>query len=463
MILRIAKHEARLLWRDRSLMLVVVLFGLMCVYAIGRGSAWVHERRAELAPLPDSGRQSLHNLRERLANDDEGVPNPSAAHVAGGVSQTLIAPPGPLAEFSIGRADVAPDRTEVSLMRSAHALDDAPTDLANPTHLLLGVFDLAFVLIYLYPLVILAVSFDLLAGERDQGTLALVRSQPVALWKFLAAKIVCRFALLIGLLVFIFVVSLIKTGDGSRSLMWLILSITYGAFWFSLALAVNASDRSAAWNAVFLIGVWVLLVLVAPGVIPTLAAAIDPTPSRVELVTAERSAKPDLQKDGAERLDQFYRDHPELLPAEAKRVQVVRAARILVLQREQHAKLQPLADRFDEQLRRQQAFIARWRYLSPALLMREVFADVAGTGSERMREVRRQFRVFREEWESFFAPHVFRQHPMAVADYDAMPSFEFDEEGDDIVAKRVGWALLGIWVPTLVLAAMAMLRLRRVG
>jgi ABC-2 type transport system permease protein len=48
-------------------------------------------------------------------------------------------------------------------------LPERPVD--NPLKWLLGRFDLGFVVVYLYPLVILALSFNLLAAERESGSL----------------------------------------------------------------------------------------------------------------------------------------------------------------------------------------------------------------------------------------------------------------------------------------------------
>ena len=65
-------------------------------------------------------------------------------------------------------------------------------ELENPQRLLSGRLDLAFVLIYLYPLLILAISYNLLSAEQEQGTLALLLSQPVSLRTVILAKVAVR-------------------------------------------------------------------------------------------------------------------------------------------------------------------------------------------------------------------------------------------------------------------------------
>jgi ABC-2 type transport system permease protein len=55
-----------------------------------------------------------------------------------------------------------------------------------------GQFDAAFVVLFLYPLLICAVSFDLTATERDRGTLRMVLAQPVTLGDVVAGKMIVR-------------------------------------------------------------------------------------------------------------------------------------------------------------------------------------------------------------------------------------------------------------------------------
>ena len=64
-----------------------------------------------------------------------------------------------------------------------------------------GRFDLAFVLIYLYPLLILALTYNLLSAEKEQGTLALALSQPVSLRTLVSARWRCAAVVLLGVVV----------------------------------------------------------------------------------------------------------------------------------------------------------------------------------------------------------------------------------------------------------------------
>ena len=51
-------------------------------------------------------------------------------------------------------------------------------EVESPLNLMVGRFDLTFVVIYLLPLLVLALSFNVLSEEREQGTLALTCCSP---------------------------------------------------------------------------------------------------------------------------------------------------------------------------------------------------------------------------------------------------------------------------------------------
>ncbi|NIP70531.1 MAG: ABC transporter permease subunit, partial [Planctomycetales bacterium] len=55
-----------------------------------------------------------------------------------------------------------------------------------------GSFDVAFVLIFVLPIFIVALTFDLLSKEKEQGTLALVLAHGVSVQTYVAAKVTAR-------------------------------------------------------------------------------------------------------------------------------------------------------------------------------------------------------------------------------------------------------------------------------
>ena len=106
---------------------------------------------------------------------------------------------------------------------------------------------MAFVLIFVLPIFIVALTFDLLSKEKEQGTLALVLAHGVSVQTYVAAKVTARALLITALILVANLAAFITIGadltDGRTLLeaaLWIIVSVVYGLFWFALALLINS-------------------------------------------------------------------------------------------------------------------------------------------------------------------------------------------------------------------------------
>ena len=80
-----------------------------------------------------------------------------------------------ISALSIGQRDVNPSIQNVTIRNLEAQKYD--TDLNNPSNLLSGNLDLGFVIIYLFPLIIIAFTFNLFSEEKETGTWSLVAIQ----------------------------------------------------------------------------------------------------------------------------------------------------------------------------------------------------------------------------------------------------------------------------------------------
>jgi ABC-2 type transport system permease protein len=262
MLKRVMRHEWRSLVADHTLRVVVPLFALVIGYGVYNGAAWVRFQRATLdAARQEEGARYAKAKAEVAAIEQGGKPaspfaNPRLASVAAGRTGPRYAalPPAPLAALSVGQSDLYPYYFKVSSQsKQTFAAND---EIENPSNLLAGRFDLAFVIIYLYPLLILALSYNLISAEREQGTLQLMMSQPVSLRSFVAGKVWLRASVVLALAVGFSLAGFLLSGaslgaEGAlvRLLLWVAVVAGYGAFWFALAVAVNARRRLARLRA----------------------------------------------------------------------------------------------------------------------------------------------------------------------------------------------------------------------
>jgi ABC-2 type transport system permease protein len=472
MLGRILRHEWRALSADATLWAVIAIFAAAIGYGVWNGTRWVSFQKSALVAATAEEDERYERLRTQVASLSapgakiSPFADPrSPANVGGRLGpRYAMLPPGPLAPLAIGQSDLLPYYFKVSTEARENII--AATEIENPNRLLSGRFDLAFVIIFLYPLLILALSYNMLSSEQEQGTLSLTLSQPVSLRTIVSGKVALRALVLLVLLVGFSAVALLVTGAdlstpgaGLRLALWLAIVGAYGAFWFALSIAIAALGRNSTTNATILASVWLVLVVMTPSLFNLAAATLYPVPSRVEMVQAMRAAQDEANKNGSKVLARFYEDHPELATGDATQAMndfnVVRVA----VNDDVERRVRPVISRYEEQVASQQRVLDSLRFLSPAILMQGALNDIAGTGSARHADFLAQVDAYHRQWREYFVPKIFAK--AQIANFDAIPRFDYREESSNVVAARVMAALMGLLLPAAAMAVVGLRRLRR--
>ena len=175
MVWFLAGHEWRVLKATAIVRLVIAVFAIALAVASGLGVARAAAERATIARFA----ASVPHFQPATGITGDGA-NPTArADVAANERGYLaLLPPAPLSALAIGQGDVYPNYIKVTA-RSLDALVSGD-QIEHPLAVASGQFDAAFVVLFLYPLLIFAVSYDLTATERDRvtGCASTMRSVP---------------------------------------------------------------------------------------------------------------------------------------------------------------------------------------------------------------------------------------------------------------------------------------------
>lgn len=465
-------HEWRLLRADRMLRVVALLFAALLVTALVNGVSWTRFQSTTLTELraADAARfagyvDELSKLAPDAPSAGPFAPDPRNPMTVGSRGGTLAAlDPAPLSVLAVGQSDLLPYYLKVNTGGRQGILKG--DEIENPGNLLTGRFDLAFVIVVLFPLVILALSYNMLSGEREDGTLALVLSQPVHLRTLVLAKIGVR-ALVVLATAFVLIgagllaakVNLGAPGVLASTFWWFAIVAAYAAFWFGVALAVNSIVRGSAAAAVASVSVWLVLVVLAPVLVNFVAQTRYPTPSRVAFVSMVRSVTNEANAVSDKLMSKYLVDHPELAGAGVDMKDFW--TRSLTVQDTIEKVLAPHYADFESQLAEQQAVITGARVLTPALLVQTALEDLAGTGLPRWQAFRAQTLAFHKQWQDFFISRQIRQQKLTAPDVMGVPVFALRDESAAAVQGRLLTALLWLLLPAAVLWGVGLVRLRR--
>jgi ABC-2 type transport system permease protein len=203
------------------------------------------------------------------------------------------------------------------------------------------------------------------------------------------------------------------------------------------------------------------MVLVIPSLLSSVAALIYPMPPRAELIIADRDAEPNLARDGGRALANFRQANPELQPA-APTIELSDSRRqILAIFLENNRAFEAVAQRYDDQLARQQRLLDRLTLISPPIVIHEALNDLAGTGGARFRRFRAESWRWVIAQRAFFTPKIMRGEKLTTEDYDTLPHFSFQDESGVVVARRALIGLIGLLAPSVIIGVIALRALRR--
>jgi ABC-2 type transport system permease protein len=453
MVKHTIKYEWLNLLRDKWVVILLILFLGITAFAVRNGAEKVADRMVGI----NKEKEKLAKQDQKLIADIDSLNNlqipaleswrdpRSLSAIAWNGSRVASMEPQPLALISTGQSDLFSHSVKPKINNEAYTLGFS--ELSNPVQLLFGSFDLAFVCIYLLPLLVLAFSYNILSSEKESGVLRLTMAQPISLYQWLLGKLLLRFFILTAIVsssilfsISIFGISIIENADAISKLLVLVIAYTF--FWFMVSFIVNLVGKSSGSNAVSLIAVWVVLVLLIPSIISQTANSFYPVPSRTIMIHEYREAKAMAEKKADEILKSYYRDHPELAPKDTTEENQYSwwlgnfAAADVINQ-----STKPILDNYNQALQQQQAWGNRLSFLSPAILVQDGLNDLAGTSPAHYTDFRNQVIKFSDQWHAYFSTRMFKNERMQSADFATLPQFSYTTES---VNNRYTADLFGI-------------------
>lgn len=388
-------------------------------------------------------------------------PTDVAGYMRYGLVAFAVKPPSPLGAIAVGQSKVLPFylRTELDYI----AAPDTAFDFVNPRILSLGEFDLAFVLVYLLPLALIALGASRLSAERDSGALRLLAAQRQSTRYLIMLKFGALVTLSIPLVVLATGLALALAGTPlwSGAAVKLLPTITlavaaYTVFWAALT-AVVAGRMGVVASNVLLISIWMAFTFFIPAANALVLEVLHPAPSRFQYLDdlrRESNLSP-TQRDAIFKA--YLAATPAYAPAAGRIEKIPYATQQIAIQLELERRLLPstsvLASVGADAGR--SADLLRW--LSPALVLDAVLQTAAGTDAVRHEAFLLRTRAYTDELRAFFWPRALKEaaYPSTpceqcagrfnFTDHDKIPRFVADSPLDGI-AMRTAYGALYLWL-----------------
>jgi len=444
------RHELKTLSRNRVLLSLSTLIIFILVSALWIGSSMLHKQQETIVKIDHTEKESADSLKTRIrcvqANgmvypgfiwDDPTFAYNTARNEG---PKYAVKKPFALQALNIGQSDVQPFYYKVYINKKQYLTFES--EIENSFLQFVGNFDFAFVVIYLFPLLIIVFSYNVLSAEKEQGTWVLLKTSNQSIAQMMICRIGIRY-LLFTVFFWLIVTPVLAALIGTDFLftsnwLWVVAEVSlYFAFWFAVALLVNSFSMNSNVNAMVLIFIWLFTGIIIPNLLQIGLSSAYPIPSRIDMLTAERNAiNKYFEKDGQDLTKDVFSSPRAMI----RQASIVTPGMVygygVIVYKSQEIKDQATSvaeERLYGQIRKQQEAIRRWQLLSPALMMQEELSALSGTHWYQFNQFSKDTDIFRKRTQEFYYPKMAYENAyrtFTVADADAIPQFKAKDYHD---------------------------------
>lgn len=273
---KIFTYEFKHFSRSRSKVFCTLLFVFACIYAIYNGFDLQNKQQITLAGIERERQESMEKVSGWFDQGKKGPEDQAWVDVTTPywslrqMSSYTVKQPSPLMPLGIGQAEQYGFYKEVTFWSSTHD-NDMVEELANPERLVNGNVDFSFMVIYLLPVLMIILTYNVGGLEVDNRFELLIAIQSGSIRKWLVTRFAFYVALSLGTVCFLMVV--VGVANGGEEPVWsdlgalLLLAALHVLFFAALFLAILLNRSGTSTTAFAMIGVWLLLCVIVPGTV----------------------------------------------------------------------------------------------------------------------------------------------------------------------------------------------------
>jgi ABC-2 type transport system permease protein len=301
-------YEGKHFLRSPFKVVALLLFILAGVYGLHNGASLYDKQTSEIEKL---AKQADEEIQRTLAHYDKGETGSSETpwiDITTAYGAIISTPtysfkrPSPAIVYSIGQTEQFGFYKKVEFWSNPYDAD-LSEEIANPERIQSGTLDFSFVILFLLPLLLLVLMYNIKSTEEEEGFLSLIYVQTGAKdWWLLMRTSFYAFMMitvLLGLMIYGAMLTNVFNETEVFSSIFLYL-IAYLLMWFLVYLLILKYGKSTVSNTLQMVGVWLLFAFIIPATVLQWVSIKKPTNLLTEFL--------DFKRDG---LDEIYEDTNE--------------------------------------------------------------------------------------------------------------------------------------------------------
>lgn len=430
----VCQFEIRQFKRSRVAIVLFLLLLLTGLYSLRCGVDVINRQLRALEILSNQQQQRLEELHARFT-DTTVVAGVKLSDQAG-IPQVIefrrppvaTNPPHRLAVLSIGQRDLLPFFDIVNTKYDV--LTPPQAEFVNAEVLAAGNFDFSYFIIYLLPLLIIAVTYNCYSKEVTLHTLKLLILQGGSIARMVRIMFVIRFMVIWLIAVALSFAGYLMSGSNAAGsftdLGWWIYTLTLLLLcWFAACYLVVKLQKSSRQNLIILLSGWLTVTIILPGIINSIAGLIAPAPLRSELASRQRECKEATWELPIPALmDSFYQYHPELL-SERKTTDTAAYGnrRFIAYYDLLGRRMDVISEDYRQEVARHLQIARSACWFNPVMQSQYLLNDIAASGLKQYAQYEEQVKGFRWRWLRFMNSYLFYDKKLREKDLDQLPAF----------------------------------------
>ncbi|PQJ77974.1 hypothetical protein [Polaribacter porphyrae] len=286
--------------------IAVLLFVVAGVYGLHNGFHLYKEQTKEIEKVKQ---KALKEKETTLAYFNEGKKGPKAKPWVN-VSMPFWAiwhtptpkfkTPEPTLVYSVGQAEQYGFYKNVTVWSSVYDADMAE-EIANPERLQIGTLDFSFVVLYLLPLLLLILLYNIKGLENEQGFLSLIYVQTGSKnwWLFTRVSFYALLSIVLILGLMLYGAILTNVFQTASSEFWSIFTwfLEYLFIWFIIYFFILKLSKSTIATTLQMLGFWVVFAFIVPAAVHQYVSIKKPNNLMVAYLDLQRDGYADILKE----------------------------------------------------------------------------------------------------------------------------------------------------------------------
>ncbi len=345
-----------------------------------------------------------------------------------------------LAALNIGLRDLKPSVQGVTIRNLEEQKNNS--DFFNPANAAVGNFDFSFVLVFLFPLVIIAFCYNIISEDQEKGTWKLLSVQSQNLRKLIDAKILIRLMAVSSVYLLLLIVALIyiKIPVDSAFIIFAFSGLLYLVFWFALCRWIIGFQKTSSWNALALVIFWVGMNFMVPMTGNMLIQKLIPVKEGLQAQIEQREGYHNKWDEAkVPTMQKFHKIYPQFRQYNIAEKSSFSYTWYYAMQHMADVESEQSAKQYHKKMLYRNNAAVYLGYILPNIQTQLVQSKAAKTGMDNQLNYAEGLKKFHEKQRLYFYPSIFKNVNGNTIDWTKQTVKTFADSG------KVN--LLGVFLP----------------